>query len=158
MLDDVESVKTAVEKKQEEIASWQDRLAQDNAEFKGALELLDVQTTQARELIEAELGKEEEVVTGSNPFEYLRQYYKTVIEELKRQLGELQKKIARGDAPEMRLRRTETAEVVSPGIRKTEKDLNQALEEYQMMVFSFITINNDLSKYRRRKMESSELH
>ncbi len=55
---DVEQLKEQLTKKHEEVAATRQRLVQENSELGKAMAALDVQATQARELLETELGKE----------------------------------------------------------------------------------------------------
>ena len=119
--------------KREEIIATYKTITKANEDYKKGIELLDVQRSQAKEFIEAEFGKVAESMYA-NPYDVLKQYYKTIIDELKQQIISFQGSAAHGQMFEKKLRMINTIKEESSNNPNANKELNQALEGMHTMV------------------------
>jgi len=129
----VEIVIDRLSEKREEINNIHKEILKNNEEYKEGLRALDVQAGQAREFLEAEFGKPEQMEV--NPYEVLKQYYKVTIDELKRQIISFQGTTKKGAALKRFLTIERTKEETEN--LKPTKELDKALENFHTMVHSF---------------------
>lgn len=145
-LDEPEGLKEAINKKREELNTFKENMQKDIKEFDNALEILDVQRTQARELIEAEFGEYTENSQEINPVEFLNRYYKTIIDELKGEIEEYQRKQGKNSMNVVKISPKKDEE--SPSRSPNEIAQNYQTENYILVFYyQFFII------YRKRKMK-----
>lgn len=139
---DVYQLKTLLEHKKLEIADWLIHSKEEYESFKRQMAQLEVQTTEARDLLAAEMGVEKIENSENCPYKYVREFYIASIEELQNEISilkggknKLEENIqidATKDIEAMKKRRD--ADSAKEEIKKMRKENSELQEQCNILV------------------------